>query len=242
MTTLLKEGYELGIVFGRLTLHIDVQFNRLDLSDLLRDWPLAEKFTVLDGMLRLRIHVPVQHIGFELQPGGYWAGKMDAEETLQIQSEATEFVRRAPRDVICDGTYATKWDSRECQREGLSTATYVALCGGVPNHLLNTCGQVPAVRPPTLRPLDLAAFTNKAPSWLPGQTKEQSFLDWILKHDKVGIWPLVADKVALKVDELSLKKLGATTRGLLLAAASSWGARAIYSTVAKAGIANTTCP
>lgn len=97
-----EEGYATGIVLADTTLHVDVKFNDFDLSSLLDSKPYLKplsRFLKLDGMLRAKIHIPLQRIGFELDTDLSWTTFMDEEDTQHIDVEATGFIPRDPPHV-----------------------------------------------------------------------------------------------------------------------------------------------
>lgn len=188
-----EEGYEMGIVLADTTLHVDVQFNDFDLSSLLDGKSYLKPFggfLKLDGMLRAKIHIPLQRIGFELDTDLSWTAFMMEEDTINIDVIATDFIPRQPPHV----------------------------------------------------PLDLATLKTEIPGWMPGfDGKPQNFLDWIMKTPKIGIWPLIARKVATKVEEKSLSKLGNTGRTVILHATNNFIARRFFSIASYVGIGATDC-
>ncbi|CAK0897194.1 unnamed protein product [Prorocentrum cordatum] len=97
-------------------------------------------------------------------------------------------------------------------------------------------------RSPPHSPLDLATLKKEIPGWLPGfNGKPQNFLDWIMKTPKIGVWPMIARKVAMKVEQKSLDRLGTTGRTVLLHASNNFVARRFFSIASYVGIGATDC-
>merc|ERR1719343_813555 len=97
-------------------------------------------------------------------------------------------------------------------------------------------------RDPPRSPLVLKTFAQEIPGWMPGfDGKPQNFLDWITKTPKIGVWPMIAKKVATKVEEKSLAKLGNMGRTLVLHAANNFISRRFFSIASYVGIGATDC-
>lgn len=98
-------------------------------------------------------------------------------------------------------------------------------------------------REPPHVPLDLTTFKRDIPGWMSvGKGgKPQNFLDWVMKTPKIGIWPMIAKKVAMKVEEKSSQKLGNTARNVMLHATNNFVARRFFSMASYVGIGGTDC-
>jgi len=92
-------------------------------------------------------------------------------------------------------------------------------------------------------PLDLTTFKRDIPGWMSvGKGgKPQNFLDWVMKTPKIGVWPMIARKVAMKVEQRSLDTLGSTTRSVILYAANNFVTRGFFSMASYVGIGGTVC-
>lgn len=180
-----EEGYATGIVISNVVLDIDVKFNGFDLRSLLEGKPYlrpVSSFLVLDGMLKARITIPLQRIGFRLDEVMNWEAYMDEEDVKHIDVVATDFIPK---------TFA-------------------------------------------------AAFTKEIPGWMPGfEGKPQNFLDWVTKTPKIGLWPMIARKVTMKIDEKA--HIGALGTTLGLHVMNNFVTRRFFAAASYVGIGNTYC-